>query len=268
MSLRFCSIASGSSGNCYMIQRGDAVLLVDAGVSCRKILKGLETAGATPDMVRGILITHEHSDHIRGLGTAARKMENARVYCNPGTYPHLLDKVAGERMVLFSTGKEFLVDGITVRPFSISHDASEPVGYSFFADGGQVSVLTDTGCITEDIYEEIRHADLVALEANHDKEVLKFCRYPYHIKRRILSDEGHLSNDAAGECILRLVSEGPKRRNVLLSHLSKENNTPDIARITITNILEAAGVYPGPDLTIEVITREEVSRVYRLQEEQ
>ena len=107
-------------------------------------------------------------------------------------------------------------------------------------------------------------ADLVALEANHDKDVLQFCRYPYHIKRRILSDHGHLSNDAAGECICRLVGDNTKKRQILLSHLSHENNTPEIAKVTITNIMETAGIYAGGDVLIDVITREEISSIYVL----
>lgn len=267
MGLKFCSISSGSSGNCYLIQYRETVLLVDAGISGKKILEGIAAAGASPDQVRGILVTHEHSDHIRGLRTAMKRLPNASLYCNMGAWPFVRDLTPEDRTIVFDTGAFFPVEDISVKSFPISHDAAEPVGYSFFAGAGQISILTDTGCITEGMFEEIRGADLVALEANHDKEVLKFCGYPYHIKRRILSDEGHLSNEAAGECILRLASEGSKRRSILLSHLSKENNTPEIARITVSNILEAAGIFAGGELFIDVITREQVSRVYWLEEE-
>jgi len=264
MSLKFCSFASGSSGNCYMIQYDETVLLVDVGISGKKIMQGLEASGVAPEQVLGILITHEHSDHIKSLKVSAKKLINAVTYCNLGTWPHLQDLVPEERQITFQSGKPFQIGEITVKPFRISHDAAEPVGYSFFAEGKQISVLTDTGCVTEEIFEEIKDADLVALEANHDKDVLQFCRYPYHIKRRILSDVGHLSNEAAGDCICRLVGDNSKKRQILLSHLSHENNTPEIARVTITNIMETAGIYVGGDVHIDVITREEISSVYVL----
>lgn len=265
MSLKFCSFASGSSGNCYMIQCDETVLLVDVGISGKKIMHGLEASGVAPEQVLGILITHEHSDHIKSLRVSSKKLNNATTYCNIGTWPHLQELVPDNRQVIFESGKSFLIGEITVKPFRISHDASEPVGYSFFAQGKQISVLTDTGCVTEEIYEEIRDADLVALEANHDKDVLQFCRYPYHIKRRILSDIGHLSNEAAGDCICRLAGDNTKKRQILLSHLSHENNTPEIAKVTITNILETAGIYAGGDFCIDVITREKISDIYILE---
>lgn len=247
-----------------MIQCDETVLLVDVGISGKKIMLGLEASGIAPEHVRGILITHEHSDHIKSLKVTTKKLINATTYCNIGTWPHLQQLVPEDRQITFESGKAFQVGEITVKSFRISHDASEPVGYSFFAEGKQISVLTDTGCVTEEIFEEIKDADLVALEANHDKDVLKFCRYPYHIKRRILSDIGHLSNEAAGDCICRLASDKTKKRQILLSHLSHENNTPDIARVTITNILETAGIYAGGDLCIDVITREKISNIYIL----
>ena len=264
MSLKFCSFASGSSGNCYMIQCEETVLLVDVGISGKKIMHGLASAGIEPEQVAGILITHEHSDHIKSLKTVNKKLVNATTFCNIGTWPYLQELVPKERQVTFESGVPFQIGEIIVKPFRISHDAAEPVGYSFFAQGKQISVLTDTGCVTEEIFEEIKDADLVALEANHDKDVLQFCRYPYHIKRRILSDHGHLSNDAAGECICRLVGDNTKKRQILLSHLSHENNTPEIAKVTITNIMETAGIYAGGEVLIDVITREEISSIYVL----
>jgi phosphoribosyl 1,2-cyclic phosphodiesterase len=247
-----------------MIQCDETVLLVDVGISGKKIMQGLEASGVAPEQVRGILITHEHSDHIKSLKVSTKKLSNATTYCNIGTWPHLVELVPEDRQVTFVSGMPFQIGEITVKPFRISHDASEPVGYSFFAQGKQISVLTDTGCVTQEIYDEIKDADLVALEANHDKDVLAFCRYPYHIKRRILSDVGHLSNEAAGDCICRLASDNAKKRQILLSHLSHENNTPEIAKVTITNIMETAGIYLGGDLCIDVITREKISDIYIL----
>ncbi len=264
MSLKFCSFASGSSGNCYMIQWNETVLLVDVGISGKKIMEGLACAGVSPEMVQGILITHEHSDHIKSLKIVSKKLTGATTYCTVGTWPYLREMVAENRQISFQRGETFIIGGITVKSFSLSHDAAEPVGYSFFAGGKQISVLTDTGCVTDEIFEEIKGADLIALEANHDKDVLQFCGYPYHIKRRILSDEGHLSNEAAGDCICRLVQYAGKERRILLSHLSRENNTPEMAQITVANILETAGIYAGGELKIDVITREKISRIYQI----
>lgn len=264
MSLSFCSFASGSSGNCYMVRCDDTVLLVDVGISGKKIMEGLEANGVPPQNVAGILITHEHSDHIKSLKVAAKKMPGANIYCTMGTWPFIKEWVPLERQIAFESGETFRIGALTVKSFHISHDAADPVGYSFFAEEKQISILTDTGCVTEEIFDEIRDADLVALEANHDKDVLQYCRYPYHIKRRILSDYGHLSNEAAGDCICRLAEANTKKRKILLSHLSRENNTPEMATITVTNILEAAGIYAGGDLHIDVITRERISGIYIL----
>ncbi len=264
MSFSFCSIASGSSGNCYVVKSEKTTLLVDVGISGKKIFEGLEKTGRSPSSLNGILISHEHSDHIKSLKTVCKKSKDAYIYSNINTWEHIKDMVPYERQIIFERGKEFKAGDIMVRPFSISHDASDPVGFSFFYEGKQLSIVTDTGCITEEIFDEILAADLIVLEANHDEEILKFCRYPYYVKRRILGDTGHLSNIAAAECISRLVKKNGKKRRVLLSHLSRENNTPEVACLTVKNVLQEEGVYESESLAIEVIKRDAMSPLYEL----
>jgi len=151
---------------------------------------------------------------------------------------------------------------MTVRPFRTSHDAAESVGFSFCSGGRQVSIVTDTGYISDDMFADIRDADILVIEANHDVNVLQMCSYPYQTKRRIAGDFGHLSNEAAADCICRITMEYPKDRQVLLAHLSNENNSPSLAHLTIKNILEENRLYIDRDLRLSVISRDEISPVY------
>ena len=151
---------------------------------------------------------------------------------------------------------------MTVRPFRTSHDAAESVGFSFYSGGRQVSIVTDTGYISDDMFAGIRDADILVIEANHDVNVLQMCSYPYQTKRRIAGDFGHLSNEAAADCICRITMGYPKDRQVLLAHLSNENNSPSLAHLTIKNILEENRLYIDRDLRLSVISRDEISPVY------
>lgn len=264
MSLEFCSFASGSDGNCYMVKSQNTALLVDTGISGKKIFEGIAGAGLERENVDGILITHEHSDHIKSLRIVAKKCVSATVYANIGTWEYIKDIVPEDRQIIFETGVSFFIGDITVKAFRTFHDAAEPVGFSFYHGGKQASILTDTGCVNSEIIEEIHSADLLALEANHDPDVLQFCRYPYHIKRRILGKNGHLSNEAAGESLCRIIEKSKKKRQILLSHLSKENNTPDMAKITIENVLECNGIKNSQDLEISVLKRDENSPLFEV----
>ncbi|MCQ4636885.1 MBL fold metallo-hydrolase [Anaerovorax odorimutans] len=264
MALNFCSFASGSSGNCYMVRHDDTVILVDVGISGKRIFEGLEQAGAEPEQVRAVLITHEHIDHVKSLPIVTKKACNAKAYANEATWSNIERKVAEDKKAFFTTGEDFYIEDILIRPFSIPHDAAEPVGFSLYAEGRQISILTDAGCITEEIFDEIVDADLLVLEANHEVEVLKMCGYPYQTKRRILGDHGHLSNVTAGKCICKLMEVKDKARRVLLGHLSHQNNEPELAKMTITNILQEEDIYIGDRLQMEVMLRDCVSAVYEV----
>ena len=264
MKLGFCSFSSGSSGNCYLIKSEKTSLLVDVGISGKRIFEGLKATGTDTEKVKGILITHEHIDHVRSLRIVSKKLQEAGCYATPGTWESMDDLVANERKSAFCPGAEFEIGDIGVRTFGISHDAAEPVGYSFFKGSKQISIVTDTGHITESIHKEILDADLLVLEANHDIHTLEFCRYPYSVKRRILGDFGHLSNDAAGQELLELCKEKDKYRHVILAHLSRENNFPEMAYQTVKNTLEEGNRYIGKDMNVNIIVRDEISPMYTL----
>jgi phosphoribosyl 1,2-cyclic phosphodiesterase len=164
----------------------------------------------------------------------------------------------------FATGDAFSVGDISVRTFAVSHDAAEPVGYTLRCRDRQISLITDTGCVDAEMFGEIRGANLLVLESNHDTDMLKYGKYPFFLKKRVLGDRGHLSNDAAGEVILRLLMSGGEKRRVLLAHLSRENNFPEMAVQTIKNILEEHGYHVGADVYLDAIPRDGIGSLYEI----
>ncbi len=158
--------------------------------------------------------------------------------------------------------KPFTVGDIEIKAFNVSHDAADPVGYSFYCMGKQISIVTDTGCIKDEVVEEIVEADILVIEANHDVDMLRIGRYPWYLKQRILGDSGHLSNESAGKALTRLLSRHSKERRILLAHLSKENNFPEMAYQTVKNILEEQNYYIGTHTKLGTLIRDEISIVY------
>jgi len=264
MSMSFCSFSSGSSGNSYLVKSGTTALLIDAGISGKRILEGLNLSGTLLEDVRGILVTHEHGDHIKSLNTITKKLPNVIAYANENTWSLIENKIIEAKKRIFKTGEIFVIGDINIKPFNISHDAIEPVGFSFYYEGSQISIVTDTGHITEEIYEEIIDADILVLESNHDVNMLKMCRYPWSVKQRILGAEGHLSNEDAGGILCRLISGKSKKRQVLLAHLSRENNFPEMAIQTIKNLLQEADFYIGKNINVEMILKDQMSQIYYL----
>ncbi len=262
MSLSFCSFSSGSSGNCYMVFTDTTAVLVDAGISGKRIMEGIDYVQMDTDNICALLITHEHTDHVRSVRVLNKKLPFLKTYANEKTWEQIDDLVPEENRRVFSAEQEFAIGDMTVKPFRTSHDAAESVGFSFYSGGRQVSIVTDTGYISDTIFDSIRSADILVIEANHDVNVLQMCRYPYQTKRRIAGDLGHLSNEAAADCICRITTEYPKDRQVLLAHLSNENNSPALAHITIKNILEENRLYVDRDLKLDVIGRDVISPVY------
>jgi len=262
MALTFCSFSSGSSGNCYLVKSDKTALLIDAGISGRRILESLKRVRVDPADVKAVLITHEHSDHIKSLKTVSRKLTHAVTYANIGTWENINGLVDDKRSIVFKTGEEFFVGDIKVKAFHILHDASEPVGYSFSRGESRISILTDTGRLNDEIYEEIKEADLLVLEANHDVEMLRVGRYPWFLKQRILGEKGHLSNVDAAGAICRLLSFGEKNRRVLLAHLSRENNFPEMAYQTVKNLLEENNYYINKNVCVNIIERDEMSALF------
>lgn len=265
MSLQFCSIASGSKGNCYLVKAGNTILLIDAGISGKKIFEGLKAAGINPEDVDGVLVTHEHSDHVKGVKMVCKKSEKAYVYANQATWEQFVDEKFKDRHRVFYTNEKFAIGDIEIMPFSVHHDAVEPVGYSIVYKGRKLSVVTDTGHISQDIYDEIKDANLLVLESNHEVNILKMCSYPYQTKMRILGEHGHLSNVAAADCLCDMLEEKCNEdqcKTVLLAHLSKENNTPGMAKLAMKNTLEERGLLSSQKVNLEVITQDKQSEIY------
>ena len=265
MNLAICSLASGSSGNCYVIRGGDTFVLVDAGISGRQIRERLTAIGLAPSRLSAVLVTHSHSDHVKGLAGLLRATD-ARVYANPATAADSGIAVPEERLQVFETGQSFTVGELQVESFPVSHDTADPVGFSFCRGGKQLSIVTDTGIVTPPVMDQIRSADLLVLESNHDENILRMGRYPWFLKQRILGEKGHLSNEAAARALAAALEEELaagliRPRTVLLAHLSQENNFPEMAMATMSNILEERGLLDA-GLKIRILSRTEQSPVY------
>ena len=263
MELAICSLASGSSGNSYVIRSENTAVLVDAGISNRQICAGLSRLGLSADDLGGVLVTHEHSDHIKGIATLMKRC-GARLYATELTAAQL--KAGPERLRAVEPGEVFEIGDIEISCFSVSHDAADPVGYSFRNGGSVITVVTDTGCVSEEIKGFMQAADILVLESNHDENMLRMGRYPWFLKQRILSDRGHLSNEAAAIALAEVLEaergSGLKQRIVLLAHLSRENNFPEMALATMENILQEHGFTAGKETRIEVLARNEMSALY------
>lgn len=269
MGLEFCSFASSSSGNCYLVRSETTNLLVDTGIAGKKIYAALDEVNTDIEDIAGILITHEHIDHVKSVRMINKSAKNAKVYATQGTYHAICDKVPATDFVQVIRGQEFMVGDILIRPFALSHDAAEPVSYSFVNNGRQLTIVTDTGYITDEIAEHVKQADHLVLEANHEVNILQMSSYPYSLKRRILGDEGHLSNESAGKMLCdaikarcELCEEGKDDPLcVVLAHLSKENNTPGQAYLTIRNMLFEEDLFIDKDLILDIAKREESSEM-------
>lgn len=264
MTLKFCSFASGSSGNCYLIKNDSSALLIDAGISGKRIFQALKDTDTPHEKVRGLLVTHEHIDHVKSLPIVTKKLPGIAAYANDATWANIQRPVAEKQQRIFHTGRDFYIDDFRIRPFAIPHDAAEPVGFSLYCGDKQISIVTDVGHITDEIFDEITDADFLLLEANHEKEILLMGRYPYNLKHRILSDKGHLSNVSAGECLCRLAEARRKKRQVLLGHLSHENNDPAVAMLTVRNTLMERNIIPGNELKLGIAMRDCHSPVYEV----
>ena len=271
MSLKFCSLASGSSGNSYLVFTEKTKILLDAGTTGKYIIGELEECGVRPGELDAIFLTHEHYDHVKSVSMIQKKSEGATVYASQGTLHAILRSSLPsgwikDAEVVSAEDEGIKVGDIQVTPFNLSHDADEPLGYAFFRKGKRIAVVTDTGFISEEIFREIREADLLVLEANHEPNMLLAGSYPYNLKQRILSKHGHISNDDAANCLVRILMErdNPNPPTVAFAHLSNENNSPEMVRITIENILFESNFYEGKDYKMNILSREERSPLFIL----
>ena len=237
MCVRMTVLASGSRGNCTVLSSNSASILVDAGISCRETLKRMKDAGESPEQLKGIVISHEHNDHVAGLEVLARKLK-IPVYMSEATYhrwrrEHKDDEgrpLSLERREHFEPGRSFQIADITVTPFTIPHDAADPCGFTFKASGVKIGLVTDLGYMPPNVKESLRGCDGLMIESNHDLEMLRNGPYPWMVKQRVMSRVGHLSNTALAEFFEK--DYDGSAAFLVLAHLSEENNHPELARAT------------------------------------
>ncbi len=261
--MQFCTLFSGSSGNCAYLSTDRGGLLIDCGMSGRQTLEALQAARLDISSIHALLITHEHNDHIKGAGIISRKL-HIPIYATEGTWEGM-ERTLGElpkhhRMVI-AEGESFFLNDIEAVPFHIPHDANEPTGFRFYIGRHSVAVATDLGHFSKFVYQAVEGADIVLLESNHDPEMLKNNpSYPARLKTRILGRKGHLSNEAGAQAAVKLAHSGTK--HLLLGHLSQENNTPEIAYQVVSAALTDAGAVIGGDVSLHVADRFQAGHLY------
>ena len=266
--LEMCSIASGSSGNCICVGSNNDHILIDAGISGKRIEQGLNSMDIAGKDIKGILITHEHIDHIAGLGVMARRY-HLPIFATKGTIDAIrnvksVGKIDEELFHPIEAGRDFSIGSLDIRPLHISHDAADPVAYRVNSGKHHMAVITDLGTYDERIVDELQGLDALLLEANHDINMLQTGAYPYHLKRRILGDRGHLSNERSGQLLCRLLHD--KLQAVMLGHLSKENNYEELAYEAVRlEITMGDNPYKADDFRVSVAKRDIASPIIRVE---
>ncbi len=232
---KFCNLYSGSSGNCSFVETDNTKILIDCGVSSKKIEEALNSLNIDIKNLNGIIITHEHSDHVKGLATICKKY-SIPVYANNSTFTNLKQNIADNNKIKFKSNENFEIGDIKIFPFSIPHDAADPCGFNLFHNDRKITIATDIGHINNKILHNLDESDFLLLESNYEPDMLRCSNYPYLLKRRILGPNGHLSNEDAGLTVTQLVKCGLK--NIMLGHLSEQNNFPELAYQTVmSNII-------------------------------
>jgi len=248
MGVSISVLASGSRGNTAIVESSSARILVDAGISCRETFKRMKSLGRDPHSISAVLITHEHSDHVYGLATLAKKL-NVPVFMTGATHQawaRSLRNDSGQmpeiaKLEIFCAGRSFQIADITVTPFTIPHDAADPVGFTFRVEGSKIAIATDLGYIPASVRDHLLGCDVLVMESNHDLEMLRAGSYPWSVKQRVMSRVGHLSNESLAEFFAQDYDGGASY--ILLAHLSEQNNHPEIAR-------QAAEKALGPQRTL------------------
>ncbi len=261
--LNFCSLYSGSSGNCLFVETSSTKILIDCGTSLKKVIDGLQSIDKKIEDIDGILITHEHSDHVQSLGNASKKF-NLPVYTNFETLeamPKQKEKISLENQKIFEIGKEFTIGDLSICPFSIPHDAANPCGFNIFNNKSKITIATDLGHMDNKLLNNLKESSFILLESNYDPEILKCSKYPYVLKERIKGPNGHLSNNSAGKTISELVKSNLKE--VMLGHLSKENNFPELAYQTVIEELHKNNI-DTDSLKLSVANRYNPSKIIKV----
>lgn len=256
--LKFISLGSGSSGNCYMLTTATDGLLIDSGLGIRTLKKHLKDYGVTLSSVHNILITHDHADHIKSVGYLSQEY-NLPVYTTQKVHEGIKRNYCVPRKVLsqniryIEKGESYHIGEFLVTPFEVPHDSADNVGYRIEYGDTVFCIITDAGSITDDIKQNISMANYLVIEANHDEEMVEGGPYPSYLKHRILSSFGHLSNKMCGKVIAENMTE--RLRAVWLCHLSEENNHPELARKTIESVLRSYGIIVGKDIQLDILKR-------------
>lgn len=250
LTLQYSILASGSSGNAMYIETEGQRLLIDCGLSGKKMNELLQSIGKDPGAIDGILITHEHSDHIKGLGAFSRRYKKP-IYANTKTWQAmepLIGEIPLDQKFIFETGTAMGFGDIDIESFGVSHDAAEPMFFNFRHRGKKLTLMTDIGYVSEQIKDVVKHSDAYVIEANHDIHMLMMGRYPWNVKRRILGDSGHISNEDAGLALSDIISN--QTRRIYLAHLSKDNNMKELARMSVQQKLKQYGITVGNQVTL------------------
>lgn len=264
MSMRLMSIASGSSGNCIYVGSENTHLLIDAGISCKKVNEGLKELGLTGADITGVLVTHEHADHIGGLGVFLRKYKTP-VYSAAETIQQIcasrnIGKLPDGCFHPVEAGEKFTVGDIDVEALPISHDAARPLAYRMDCEKSSAAVVTDLGYYDHHLVDHLQGLDAILLEANHDLRMLEVGPYPYYLKKRIAGNHGHLSNEACGQFLNELLHDHLKK--VFLGHISRENNMAALALETVRSEIElSTSCWHADDFSIEPAARDRASEI-------
>ncbi len=265
--LKFISFGSGSSGNCYLLYSDKCTLMIDSGVGVRTIKKYARDYGIKLDTVNAILVTHDHADHVKSVGAISNE-NSIPVYATEAVHHGIVKnycvrkKIDAANKRNITVGEPFEINGFTVTAFDVPHDSCGNVGYRIEAEGVTFCLMTDIGHVTEDIKKNISLADYLVIEANHDESMLAQGPYPKHLKERVASDSGHLSNTTCANAIKEYASE--KLKHVWLCHLSEENNHPELLRKTMETVLSEGRYTIGNDFKVEILKRKNPSDVFDL----
>lgn len=257
----FCSLSSGSSGNCMYIGSDETRVLVDVGISRKIVVDALKIIKVNPGLIKGILITHEHLDHYKGVNILC-KTYNIPVYLNESTYNAIKDKISNVKNINIIENKNFSIGDLDVEVFSLPHDAADPIGFSILNGGKKISIATDIGHVSKEIFDNLKDSNLILLESNYNEQMVKMGDYPYFLKQRILGDYGHLSNEECASLIVKLLENFPKK--IILGHISEKNNLPELAYKTVEKILEKHRLKIGKDLGLTVAHRNLPSNYMRI----
>ena len=265
--LEFLCLGSGSSGNCYLLKTENNGILIDAGIGIRLLKKSLKEYGFSLDHIDAVLITHDHADHIKAVGHLANDF-NKPVYATELVHLGInrnyctTSKLTARHQRIVCKGQETQIGDFTIKPYEVSHDSTDCVGYRIEVCGTTFCIITDCGVVTNQVAEAISAANYLVIEANYEESMLQSGPYPAYLKGRIQSEKGHLSNHQCAEALVQYAT--PELRHVWLCHLSEENNHPELARKTVDQILRGNGIVTGKDFELEVLKRKVPSGIYKL----